>query len=250
MTAVLECAGLTSGYKGVPAVRDLDLKVDAGEVVALLGPNGAGKTTTLLTLAGALTAQKGEVRVLGEPVRGGRPHLVARRGALTVPADRALFRGLTTRENVRLGLPRGQAAAGVELVLKYFPSLEPRLGIRAGQLSGGEQQMLALGRAVAARPKALLIDELSLGLAPVIVKSMLPIVRRIADELGAAVLLVEQHLDLALAVADRAYVLSHGTLVTTGPAVVLRRDRDLLRAGYLGEVRPPTANGVENKVSA
>jgi branched-chain amino acid transport system ATP-binding protein len=250
MTAVLECVGMTSGYKGVPAVRDLDLTVDAGEVVALLGPNGAGKTTTLLTLAGALNVKSGSVRVLGEEVRGGRPHLVARRGALTVPADRALFHSLTAQENLRLGMPRGQTAGCVELVLDYFPSLRPRLKVPAGQLSGGEQQMLAVGRALAARPKALLIDELSLGLAPVIVKSMQPIIRRIAGELGTAVLLVEQHLDLALAAADRAYVLSHGTLVTHGPADELRRDRDLLRAGYLGEVRAPDAAGVNGRVLA
>jgi branched-chain amino acid transport system ATP-binding protein len=239
MSAVLECSELTSGYKGVPAVRDLNLSVAEGEIVALLGPNGAGKTTTLLTIAGVLTAQSGSVTVLGDAVRGGRPHLVARRGALTVPADRALFHEMTAQENVRLGLPRGQLNEGLELVLEYFPALKPRLKVRAGLLSGGEQQMLAIGRALAARPRALMIDELSLGLAPVIVKSMLPIIRRIATELHTAVLLVEQHLELALATADRAYVLSHGTLLTSGPAGELRRDRDLLKAGYLGEVRQP-----------
>jgi branched-chain amino acid transport system ATP-binding protein len=236
VSAVLECKDLTSGYGGVPAVRGLDLAVNAGEVVALLGPNGAGKTTTVLTLAGVLRPQSGAVVVLGEPVPSGRPHKVARRGAFTVPGDRALFRSLSARENLRLGLPARQVSSGIELVLEYFPALRKRLDVKAGLLSGGEQQMLAIGRALAAKPKALMVDELSLGLAPVIVKALLPIIRRIADELATAVLIVEQHLDLALATADRAYVLSHGTLIANGLARDLRRDRALLQAGYLGEV--------------
>jgi branched-chain amino acid transport system ATP-binding protein len=246
MTVVLECTDLTSGYKGLPAVRDLNLEVSEGEIVALLGPNGAGKTTTLLTLAGVVAAQRGSVSVLSEPVRAGRPHLIARRGVRTVPADRALFRALTTRENIRLGLPGGKVSEGIALVLEYFPALEARLNVHAGQLSGGEQQMLAIGRALAARPRALMVDELSLGLAPVVVKSMLPIIQRMARELGTAVLLVEQHLDLALATADRAYVLNHGALVVSGVAEQLRHDRELLRAGYLGEVGA-SATGVQNE---
>jgi branched-chain amino acid transport system ATP-binding protein len=243
MRAAIACRGLTSGYGGVPAVRDLDLAVEPGEIVALLGPNGAGKTTTVLTLSGVMPPQSGAVEVLGEPVRGGRPHLVARRGALTVPDDRALFAGLTTHENLRLAVPPREGAAALDIVLEYFPALESRLGVRAGMLSGGEQQMLAVGRALAARPRALLIDEMSLGLAPVIVKSMLSIVRRIADELKTAVLLVEQHLDLALGVADRGYVLSHGRLIAEGPAARLLEDRELLRAGYMGEVSPAVGKG-------
>jgi branched-chain amino acid transport system ATP-binding protein len=240
MSPVLECSALTSGYAGVPAVRDLDLTVDRGEIVALLGPNGAGKTTTLLTLAGTLKPQGGSVTVLGEAVRAGRPHLVARRGLLTVPADRALFSELSARENLRLGLRRGQVAAGIELALEYFPPLRKRLDVRAGLLSGGEQQMLAVGRALAAQPHALMVDELSLGLAPVIVKSMLQTMRRIADEMHTAVLLVEQHVDLALSTADRGYVLSHGSLMASGSSEELRRNRDALQMGYLGEVREPT----------
>jgi branched-chain amino acid transport system ATP-binding protein len=232
MSAVLECRGLTAGYAGVPVIRNLDLTVEAGEVVALLGPNGAGKTTTLLTLAGVVAPISGEAKVLGERVPAGRPHKVARRGAVLVPDDRALLFDLTARENLRLGA--GGSADTVAMVLEYFPSLEPRMSTRAGLLSGGEQQMLAVGRALSGRPKALMIDEMSLGLAPVIVKRMFPVVRRIADEIGAGVLIVEQHIDLALQAADRAYVLNHGEVTMKGAAAEMRTNRHLLEASYLG----------------
>ena len=232
MTAVIECRGLIAGYAGVPVVRDLDLTVEPGEVVALLGPNGAGKTTTLLTLAGVISPIAGHADVLGEPVAGGRPHKVARRGAVLVPDDRAIFFELTARENLRLGA--GGKGDAVEIVLEYFPALKPRLSTRAGLLSGGEQQMLAVGRALSGRPHVLMIDEMSLGLAPLVVKRMFPVVRRIADEIGAGVLVVEQHIDLALQAADRAYVLNHGEVAMSGSAADMRKDRHLLQASYLG----------------
>jgi branched-chain amino acid transport system ATP-binding protein len=216
----------------VPVIRDLDLEVGAGEVVAVLGPNGAGKTTTLLTLAGLLAPIRGEAFLGGERIQSGRPHRVARRGLSLVPDDRSIFFGLTTLENLRLA--RGAGEDPVRLVLEYFPALEKRLSLRAGLLSGGEQQMLALGRAIAMRPKALLVDEMSLGLAPVIVKSLMPVLRRIATELGTAVLMVEQHIDIALRSADRAYVLNHGDLVRQGAAADLAAQRDLVEASYLG----------------
>jgi branched-chain amino acid transport system ATP-binding protein len=232
MTAVVECLDLTAGYAGVPVVRGLNLKVEAGEVVAILGPNGSGKTTTLLALAGVLGSLAGEARFLGQRVHGGRPHKVARRGLCLVPDDRSIFFSLTTRENIRLA--RGRVADPVALVLEYFPALESRLNVRSGLLSGGEQQMLAIGRAIAMRPEALLVDEMSLGLAPLVVKNLLPIMRRIAADLGVAVLLVEQHVDLALRNADRAYVLNHGELVGEGASAELLRQRSLLEASYLG----------------
>ena len=232
MTAVLETNGLTAGYAGVPVVRYLDLTVEAGEVVALLGPNGAGKTTTLLTLAGVVPKIGGSAQVLGEEVAGGRPHKVARLGAVLVPDDRAIFFDLTARENLRLGA--GGKGDAVDIVLDYFPSLKPRMSTRAGLLSGGEQQMLAVGRALSGRPKVLMIDEMSLGLAPVIVKRMFPVVRRIADEIGAGVLVVEQHIDVALQAADRAYVLNHGEVAMKGKAEELLKDRHLLQASYMG----------------
>jgi branched-chain amino acid transport system ATP-binding protein len=235
MESVLSCQAVSAGYVGVPVVRKLDLHVASGEVVSLLGPNGAGKTTIVLTIAGVLPSLAGEVVVLGSPVKGGQAHKVARRGVAFVPDDRALFFGLSAQENLQLGPrpPKGQTNT-VDLVLEYFPSLKSRLKTRAGLLSGGEQQMLAIGRAIAGRPKALVIDELSLGLAPVIVKRILPVVRQIADDLGTAVLLVEQHVDLALGISDRAYVLNHGAVVLEGAAEDLRKDRHRLRASYMG----------------
>jgi branched-chain amino acid transport system ATP-binding protein len=231
----LECRQVTSGYGDVPVVRGLDLTVSFGEVVALLGPNGAGKTTTLLTMAGVLSPSAGTVTTLGEPVKGGSPHRSARRGIALVPDNRSLFYGLTAAENVRLGVRGMTQAQALESVLRFFPQLESRMSVRAGLLSGGEQQMLAIGRALVGRPRALMIDELSLGLAPIIVRSILPTIREVADELGTAVLVVEQHVDMALEVADRAYVLSHGEVVTEGPARELAQSRQLLEASYMGE---------------
>lgn len=230
---VLTITDLDTGYDGVPVVRDLSMHVDAGEVVALLGPNGAGKTTTLTTVSGMGQILGGSVEVMGKQVpRLRQAHKLARWGVIHVPENRGILFQLTVRENLELAKTKGKV--DFDRAVSFFPALGPLMTRRAGLLSGGEQQMLAIGRAIIAEPKLLMVDEMSLGLAPVIYEDLMPVVRRIADETNAAVLIVEQHVDLALEVSDRAYVLSHGDLAMSGTADELMNNRALLDASYLG----------------
>jgi len=229
----LDVVGLDTGYDGVAVMRNLNLHVDAGEVVALLGPNGAGKTTTLMAISGLLPRLAGSITIMGREVPSLRQaHKVARWGLVHVPENRGVFFQLTVRENLQLAKPRGRV--DIDRAFSYFPALKVLVDRRAGLLSGGEQQMLALARSIVAEPSVLMVDELSLGLAPIIYEQLLPVVRQVANDTGAAVLLVEQHVDLALKVADRGYVVSHGDLVMSGTAQELLDNRALLDASYLG----------------
>jgi branched-chain amino acid transport system ATP-binding protein len=229
----LEIDGLHAGYDGAPVVRDLTLSVAPGEVVALLGANGAGKTTTLRAISGIVHPMEGTITVDGRTTASISASAVARMGVAHVPEGRGIFYGLTVAEHFKLGA-RGENL-DANAAYDYFPALRDLGDRRAGLLSGGEQQMLAVGRALVRKPKLLLLDELSLGLAPVIVERLLPVVRDYATQEGCAVLLVEQHVGLALDVADRAYVLSHGRISLHRPAAELRGNHELLLASYLGE---------------
>jgi branched-chain amino acid transport system ATP-binding protein len=238
--SALQLKGLVAGYDGIPVVRGIDLDVKPGEVVALFGPNGAGKSTTLLTISGMLKPLGGSVSLLGEDISGVAPHDIARRGVAHVPEDRSLFFDLTVDENLRLGLIHGnrvEVKSAIERALDLLPALAPLRKRKAGLLSGGEQQMLAMARAMMAEPKILLVDELSLGLAPVIVERLLPLVRGFADNASCAVLLVEQHVHMALEIADRALVLSNGRITLQGATQDLAGRRDLIEMSYLGNTQ-------------
>jgi ABC-type branched-subunit amino acid transport system ATPase component len=225
MTAVLEANGLRAGYGNVEIVRDLDLHVDEGEVLALLGPNGAGKTTTISTLSGELRPLGGEVRFFGERTHAPM-HMRARQGLGVVSQERAVLMQLSVRENLRV------SRCNVDRAIELFPELEPHLGRRVGLLSGGQQQMLALARSLARECRLLLVDELSLGLAPLIVDRLLKTVRAAADR-GTAVLLVEQHIHKALTVADRVLVMTRGTIALQGSARELDEHLDDIQDAYL-----------------
>jgi branched-chain amino acid transport system ATP-binding protein len=233
MTAVLETRGLTGGYAGVPVVRGIDLVVNPGEIVGLLGATGAGKTTMLLTVSGILPPLGGEVLIDGRSVNRTRPHKIARLGVAHVPEERALFHGLTVAENLRMGTR--DRKVDLDFTLRHTAALKPLLQRRAGLLSGGEQQMLAVARALQGHPKLLMVDEMSLGLAPLVVRTLLDALSNIAHEDGVAILLVEQHVNLALELVDRAYVLARGAIVADERAEVLRSDQRMLSAKYLGD---------------
>jgi branched-chain amino acid transport system permease protein len=226
----LEIDGLTAGYDGPAVVHDVSLSVAAGEVIALLGINGAGKTTALRAISGLVRPSAGTIRLVGQDLARLSPPERVRAGIVQVAQDRGIFRGLTVSQHFRLdGVLDGEAEA-----YRYFPSLQPLRARRAGLLSGGEQQMLAIARALVRRPRVLLLDEFTTGLAPPIVERLLPLVRAAATTQGTAVLIVEQHVDLALGIADRGYVLCRGELVLHDTAERLSTDWRRLTVSYFG----------------
>ena len=227
---VLECEGLGVGYGKLTVARDITFTLQHKKVLAILGPNGAGKTTLLMTLAGFLPPRAGTITLNGEPVKGSSPRRMNQAGMILIPDFRALFTELTPLQNLKLAAPRG---TDLDPVLDLFPALKRRERLRVGDLSGGEQQMLAIARALVQSPKLLLIDEMSMGLAPVAVESLMPVIRQVADEHGASVIMVEQHVHLALEVADEAMVMVHGSVVLSGPAKDLRDDTSAVESAYM-----------------
>jgi branched-chain amino acid transport system ATP-binding protein len=239
VTALLELENVEVVYhRAATAIQGVSLRVPERTIVALLGTNGAGKTTTLRAISGFLGADdarvvEGRIAFLGKRVEGLAPHELARRGLVLVPERDKIFETLTVAENLRALVAGRRPGASLEQVFEYFPVLAERRGQLAGYLSGGERQMLGLGAALLCRPVVLLVDELSLGLAPLVVEALMGIVRRLRDELGLAVLLVEQNAGAALEVADHGYVMEHGRIVYDGPRERLLAHEDV-REFYLG----------------
>jgi branched-chain amino acid transport system ATP-binding protein len=235
--ALLTVSNVETYYGPIMALRGVSFGVPAGSIVTILGANGAGKTTILKTVSGVMDPQKGTVNLEGRPIHGLDPDRVARLGLSHVPEGREVFPFLTVRENLRMGAytrrDTDQVAKDLEMVVEYFPVLAARAEQRAGSLSGGEQQMLAIGRALMARPKVMLLDEPSLGLAPKLVKDIFEIIRRINRERGVTVLVVEQNANIALHTADYGYVLELGRIVMEDTCERLL-EKDDIREFYLG----------------
>jgi branched-chain amino acid transport system ATP-binding protein len=232
VTALLELDRVTVSYNGLRAVADVSLVVPEGCIVALIGPNGAGKTTVLRTISGLIRPDSGKITFAGRRIDGRPAHDIARRGALHVPEGRGIFPSLTVQAN--LDMARATADAGVDLTkraVELFPPLESRLGQLAGTMSGGEQQMLAMARALVAKPQLLMLDEISMGLAPIIVRQLFDSVRAMKAQ-GATVLLVEQYVQAALELADYVYVLDKGRLAQVGEPGDVRESG--LATSYLG----------------
>ena len=233
---MLEVRGLEVHYGGICAVRGVDLDVAAGEKVALIGANGAGKTSTLKTIARMLPA-RGSVKLGGEAIEHAPPHLLVRKGLALVPEGRGVFARLSVLENLEMGAyvrdDNAAIEADIERVFGLLPRLKERAGQTAGTLSGGEQQMVAIGRALMSRPRILLLDEPSMGLSPIMVDTVFEVIREVARE-GVTLLLVEQNARLALSLCDRGCVMDGGEITLSAPAAELL-DNPAVRAAYLGE---------------
>ena len=231
MTALLETSNLVCGHGKIVAVRSLDMELQAGQVMAVLGPNGAGKTTLMETIAGLLPRISGDVTLEGKSMPSGKPAPANLSGVVLVPDNRALFTTLTVRENIEIARIKGQHR--VDEMVDLFPALAKRLKIKAGALSGGEQQMLAMARALMSDPSVIILDEPSLGLAPKVVTEIMSALGHLRDEKGLAVLLVEQNVRAAFKIADRVMVMDRGRVVAEGTPAELASD-ERVRAAYLG----------------
>ncbi|GAA2444002.1 ABC transporter ATP-binding protein [Actinomadura vinacea] len=235
MTALLGVKALTAGYGSLIVLRDLDFRVDPGEIVVILGANGAGKTTTLRALSGEIPGQ-GSIEFDGEQVGRLRADQRARLGIGHAPEGRGTFVDLTVEENLRVGAyhrPSAEVRPAMERMFELFPPLRERRGQAAGSMSGGEQQMLAVARALMGAPKLLLLDEPSMGLAPMVTAELFRTLAETNERTGTAMLVVEQNAQIALSIADRAHVLEHGRIVAAGTAAEIRAD-DSIRRAYLG----------------
>ena len=232
MSTLIQTSNLNVGYGTLAVGRNINIAVEAGKVTCVLGPNGAGKTTLLLTLSGFLEPLAGEILIDGVAQKKANAQKSNQQGVVLIPDTRALFTQLNPVENLKLAYRKGGKT--VDEVMDLFPALRERARIKAGMLSGGEQQMLAMGRGIVQGPKVLLIDEMSMGLAPVIVEQLVPLVRQVADQTGAGVVLVEQHVRLALEVADTAVVMVHGDVVLQDSATNLKANPQLMEDAYLG----------------
>ena len=233
---MLELKNVNTFYGNIPALRDVSIKVNEGEIVTLIGGNGAGKTTTLMTICGGIRSRSGEILYQGQPIHLIKPSEIVRLGISQVPEGRLIFPELTVKENLDMGafLRRDKAhiAQDMEYIYKLFPILAQRRTQDGGTLSGGEQQMLAISRAIMARPKLLLLDEPSLGLAPIIIQQIFDIIKKINKD-GATIFLVEQNANQALKIANRGYVMENGRIVMENTAAALLDDQ-AVRKAYLG----------------
>jgi branched-chain amino acid transport system ATP-binding protein len=236
MSALLQARGLVAGYGPVRVLHGLDFSVDAGEVVVILGANGAGKTTTLRALSGMI-AVRGDIEFDGAPIAGRRPEVIAKHGIAHVPQGRGTLSDLTVHENLMLGAYTRKDRPGIQADVERWYDVFPRLGQRrdqaAGSMSGGEQQMLAIARALMARPRLVLLDEPSLGLAPLVTQELFRVLAELSRDSDISMLVVEQNAGLALEIASRGYVLETGQIVTEGTAEELATDDDVRKA-YLG----------------
>ncbi|TSA13258.1 MAG: ABC transporter ATP-binding protein [Comamonadaceae bacterium] len=237
MTILLKVTGLKVAYGGIQAVKGVDFEVHEGELVSLIGSNGAGKTTTMKAITGILPINDGDIEYMGKSIRGQGPWDLVKQGLAMVPEGRGVFSRMTIVENLQMGAyirtDKADVLADIDKIFTIFPRLKERRDQLAGTLSGGEQQMLAMGRGLMSRPKVLLLDEPSMGLSPLMVDKIFEVVRDVYAQ-GVTVLLVEQNASRALAIADRGYVMDSGLVTMSGDAKVMLKDPKV-RAAYLGE---------------